>query len=110
VSEPFQSLLTVAVHEASDCTYVCPAGELDLAVCGRVEREVDALLAAGCPVVVVDLRELTFIDSSGVHELVRCRDAAQVQGARLALKLEPGAVSRALEVCGLGDAFDLHRP
>jgi anti-sigma B factor antagonist len=106
VSEPFQSILTVEVHEAPECTYVCPAGEFDVAESGRIEREVDALLDAGCPAVVLDMRRLTFIDSSGVHELLRCLDRTQARGSRLALELEPGAVKRALEVCGVLDLFD----
>jgi anti-sigma B factor antagonist len=110
VSDPFGNLLTVEVREDPRCTYVCPAGELDMAVCGRIEREVEALLDAGCPMVVLDLRELTFADSSGVRELLRCRDAALARGARLALTLEPGAVSRALEVCGVLDLFEVQAP
>ena len=107
MSAPFESLLTVEVREAPDCTLVCAAGELDLAVCGKVEHAVDALLDAGCPAVVVDLRELTFIDSSGVRELLRCRDAAHARGARVALALSPGPVTRALEVCAVLELFEV---
>ena len=110
MSEPFESLLTVEVRETPDCTFVCPAGELDLAVTGRIEREVRALLAAGCPVIVLDLRELTFIDSNGVRELLRSREAARDSGARLELMLVPGAVTRALEVCEVRDVFDVRVP
>jgi anti-anti-sigma factor len=110
MSDPFGSLLTVEVREDAECTYVCPAGELDMAVSGRIEREVEQLLDAGCAVVVLDLRELTFIDSSGIRELLHCRDAATARGARLALTLEPGAVSRALEVSGVRDVFAVHGP
>ena len=105
--DPFESLLTIEVRESPECTFVCPAGELDMAVSGRIEREVDALLDAGCAAVVLDLRELGFIDSSGIRELLRCREAAHARGAKLALALEPGAVNRALEVSGVRDAIDL---
>ena len=106
MSEPFDSILTVEVREAPDCTYVCPAGELDVAESGRIEREVDELLDAGCAVVVLDMRELTFIDSSGVHELLRCLDATRARGSQLALVLKPGPVRRALEVCGVLELFE----
>jgi anti-anti-sigma factor len=106
VSEPFQSILTVEVREAPDCTYVCPAGEFDVAEAGRIEREVGELLDAGCAVVAIDMRELTFIDSSGVHELLRCLEAARARGSRLALVLEEGRVRRALEVCDVLDLFE----
>ena len=106
MSQPFQSILTVDVREAPDCTYVCPAGEFDVAESGRIEREVDALLDRGCPAVVLDMRELTFIDSSGVHELLRCLAKTQARDSSLALVLEPGAVQRALDVCGVLGLFD----
>ena len=110
MSDPFGSLLTIEVRETPECTYVSPSGELDLAVGGRIEREVRALLDAGCPAVVLDLRELTFIDSSGVRELLRSREAALQCGARLELVLAPGAVTRALEVCEVRDVFDVKEP
>ena len=110
MSEPFESLLTVEVRETSDCAFVCPAGELDLAVNGRIEREVRALLDAGCAAVVLDLRELTFIDSSGVRELLRCREAAHERGARLELVLVPGAVTRALKISEVLEVFDVRAP
>jgi anti-anti-sigma factor len=107
MSDPFGSLLTIEVRPDPECTYVCPAGELDMAVCGRIEREVGDLLDAGCPAVVLDLRELTFVDSSGVRELLRCREAARDSGARLELVLAPGAVTRALEVYEIRDLFEV---
>ena len=68
----------------------------------RVLREVGA--------VAIDLRELDFIDSSGVHELLRCRDAALDSGARLHLLVAPRPVSRALELCGVRSRFDERPP
>jgi anti-sigma B factor antagonist len=97
--------LTVRPRDAGMCVIV--AGELDLAAAGRIEREVAALLDAGCGIVEIDLRALEFIDSSGVHELLRCRDLAAARAVPLRLRIAPGAVHRALSICAVLDQFDV---
>jgi len=51
---------------------VVPCGELDLETVPVLERELDAVSAVDpATVIVVDLTELTFMDSTGLHLLVR---------------------------------------
>jgi len=106
MSEAFDSLFGVTVQPREDRVCVVLVGEWDLASSGRLEREVVALLDGDCPAIELDLRELAFIDSSGVHELLRCRDHAAGRDAPLSLVLVPGPVQRALEVCAVLDVFD----
>jgi anti-sigma B factor antagonist len=54
-----------------DRVVVAVTGELDLATVGRVEQEISELYARGFDAVVLDLRALTFIDSTGLRLLVR---------------------------------------
>jgi anti-anti-sigma factor len=54
-------------------------------------------LAAGGTAIVVDLTPLEFIDSSGIHALVRPRS----DSARIELVCPPGNVRRVLEVTKL---------
>ena len=103
---PYDEILTVTLRREPGCTHVVVAGELDIATAGRIEREVRVLLAGGCAAVAIDLRELEFIDSSGVHELLRCRDHALTRGARLHVLVAPGPVSRALDMCGVRGVLD----
>ena len=83
------------------------AGELDLGTAGRIEPEVVALLDAGCAVVEIDLRRLEFTDSSGIHELLRCRELAAGRAVPLRLLIAPGPVLRALTVCAVLDRFEV---
>ena len=106
MTEPYESLLAVTFRRVPGCTHVVVTGELDIAETGRIEREVRLLLGAGCTAIAIDLRALAFIDSSGVHKLLRCRDEALGRGAELTVLLAPGAVSRALDVCGVRDVLD----
>src|SRR5881397_2465567 len=55
------------------------SGELDIASTPGFERAVEDALRAGPERVMIDLREVTFIDSSGIHALLRVRRRATAQ-------------------------------
>ena len=61
------------------------SGELDLATVARVERAVDATLAQGVRMLIVDLSGLSFIDSSGLRLFVVLHQRAVAEGWRLSL-------------------------
>ena len=67
---------------------VAVRGELDLGTSGRLERCLAELLAAGEPV-LLDLRELTFMDSTGLCALLKAREQAQAHDWALAM-VRPG--------------------
>ena len=85
---------------------VVPAGELDLMSAGELEREVAGLYERGFDRVVVDLRSVSFMDSSGLGTLVTLRNAARRQAH--AFVLIPGGwpVERLFEVSGTRGLFD----
>ena len=80
---------------------VALAGECDLAVRDELTS---ALLRAveTAPVVEVDLDELRFIDSTGVHALVTAYHAAQRGGTSVYVANARGVVAQVLEVTGVG--------
>lgn len=56
------------------------AGELDIATVGAFADRCDGLLADGYERLVLDLRDLTFMDSSGLRAIVKLhRDAPGLQ-------------------------------
>jgi anti-sigma B factor antagonist/stage II sporulation protein AA (anti-sigma F factor antagonist) len=83
-------------------------GELDLATAGDVEEAVLGPVRDGRHV-VLDLRELEFMDSSGVRVIVAAHGAAQDGDGRLTIvRAAPGgAVQRVLEISGLEDVLEL---
>lgn len=101
------NLFSVTVQPLEERMCVVVAGELDLSTAGRIESEVVALIDAGCAVVEIDLRALEFVDSSGIHELLRCRDLAAGRAVPLRLRVVPGPVLRALTICAVLERFDV---
>ena len=49
---------------------------------------------------VLDLSEVSFLDSTGVHGLLPAQHNCAEAGVRLALIPGPGAVQHVLEICG----------
>ena len=98
----------MATEPRDGALVVTLAGELDLATAGDVESAVVGPVAGGGHV-VLDLRGLEFMDSSGVRVLVAAHAAAQESGGRLTI-VRPqagGAVSRVLEISGLEGVLEL---
>jgi anti-anti-sigma factor len=86
---------------------VVPHGELDLATAARLQATLDEQFANGVDHVVADLRELTFIDSTGVRTLWSVHQRADRDGMRLSLIVGDGNVQRALRVTGLLERMHL---
>ena len=80
---------------------VTVSGELDVASSQVLESELAKLHDVA--LVVVDLRALTFIDSTGLGVLVRAHQLAQEQGRRFGLVRGNGQVTRLLSLTGLDE-------
>ena len=79
------------------------AGELDMATGPSLEETALALLAERPALLVLDLRGVTFCDSSGIACLIRVRRAAAESGGRLELRSVQGLVRRVLELTGVSE-------
>ncbi|MFH9424159.1 STAS domain-containing protein [Streptomyces sp. NPDC017529] len=87
------------------CRVVCPVGELDLAAAPALRDQLrgnDATLPA---FVVADLRRVTFIDSSGLHELKAAGARCEAAGGWLRLVYEHEAIALLLDLTGLQQRF-----
>ena len=60
---------------------VCPIGEVDVDTVGVVRAQLDELTVAGFTHVILDLRDVTFLDSSGLHLVHLVMDAQAASAA-----------------------------
>lgn len=88
---------------------VAATGELDLATAGVLENEVGGLFDRGFTSVAVDLRGLTFIDSSGLRLLIRLDERARTGSCLFALVDGEGPARRLLDLTHLRDRFTMAR-
>jgi anti-anti-sigma factor len=86
-------------------TVLVVAGELDLASAAALEDELEKAIGDGtrAGTVVVDLRQLEFIDSTGLSALVKAHQRAQESGRRFGLVKGGSQVQRLLALTGLSD-------
>lgn len=80
-------------------------GELDLLGAPAVADTIADLLDVGFQRIVVDLRSVSFIDSSGLRTLLTSRSRAYERGAALALVRGPQQVERVFELTGTSSLF-----
>jgi anti-anti-sigma factor len=76
-------------------------GEVDLASAGILADALTAIDASALDTVVVDLRELTFIDSTGLRAIIAGKNHCAEQGTDFLLVPGPPQVQRLFAVVGL---------
>jgi anti-anti-sigma factor len=84
---------------------VAPRGELDISTVPRFERRLSEALDGGARRLVIDLRELEFMDSTGLTVLVRWGRRATQDGYEIALVRGEPRVHRLFEITGLDSQF-----
>lgn len=95
-----------SVHHGDGVT-VFVRGELDLASAPSLERRLDELFAMPLQSVTLDLAELSFLDSTGLHTLDRLRRDAAERRVRFTLAAVPLMVERLLHVTAMETVFDI---
>ncbi|HEX8105940.1 MAG TPA: STAS domain-containing protein [Solirubrobacteraceae bacterium] len=91
--------LTFDVSESPDAVVVALTGELDVRGSTTLDPEVERLAAAPGPaVVVIDLRGLRFMDSSGLRSMVLADATLRAAGRRLVLVRGEPEVQRVFAV------------
>ena len=102
--EPF----AIDVEEREDRLVVVPRGELDMASAPELEQTVLPRLTEGAWV-VLDLRSLDFIDSSGLRVVVGAHRAAESDGGRFTcVRGTPGStVHRIVEIAGIDGVIEM---
>ena len=109
VTAPARSVTTLSITPvvAGEQAWLRIAGAVDLVTATQLA---DALRAAerDRPAVIgLDLSDMTFLDSSGVHVLVAANRRARLAGRRFVLANPGDAVRRVLTITGLDRQIEL---
>jgi anti-sigma B factor antagonist len=94
-SSPF---FRIVVQPEPERVRVILHGEFDLATVAQLETQVDELRAGGASAIVLDLRQLSFMDSTGLRLLLRLDAESRANGLRFSIVDSEGPVRRLLEL------------
>lgn len=92
----------LTVRDTGTWIVVAPTGDIDIATVDRVRSALrDAKGDAA-----LDLREVTFLDTSGLRVIIQEDRRAREEGRRFALVAGSPEVLRVLEIAGVADRLD----
>ncbi len=97
--------LTIETTSAPGVQTIVLASEADLAGTAAIEAAIEQASLAESPLVVVDLRNLTFIDSSGLQSLIRGHEHCLLRGHEMQIIPGPANVQRLFELTGMVDVL-----
>lgn len=94
------STFTVRREQRGRTVHLYLTGELDLVGAAVLEGAISKERVAGHTDLVVDLEDVTFMDSSGLRSLLKEHNETVRGGPRFAIVKAPAVVRRLLEVTG----------
>ena len=110
----------VETQRREHVTIVQPHGELDIATIDTLRSTLNAAIAEtlgaalesvdGAARLVLDLRGLSFIDSTGLHLLMAFDERARRNGLQLTIIAPTPPIDRAIQVCGLDQVLPFALP
>ena len=95
-------------YSRDGCTIVWAQGEIDVATAPDLRHELADAVSVGRCKVIVDLTQVTFMDSTGLNILVRARRAAEARGGELRLVGAGETIRRLMCITGLDQIFTIH--
>jgi anti-sigma B factor antagonist len=93
------------IRSLDDCVVVEVEGEVDIATAPLLHDALFDAIASQASCVVADLGRVDFMDSSGIHVIIRANNAAFEHGAELILRAPRPNVARVIELVGLAESL-----
>jgi anti-anti-sigma factor len=101
------NLLELLTEKDGSTVRLALQGELDVASAGRVEAELARIEQDAPETLVLDLRELAFMDSTGLRVIVAADDRAREQERRLLIVRGSDTVQRIIEMTRLDARLEI---
>jgi anti-sigma B factor antagonist len=95
--------LQIDLRQESDRVVVTLAGELDMANAPLLASTIESEQLTGTPTVVLDLQQLTFLDSTGLRIILAAREQCWRRSQEFAVTPGSPQVQRLLSVTGVGE-------
>ena len=107
MSSPAWQPFSVTVSTDGERATVVLRGELDLSGVDRAREAIEQAEASATSLVILDLSELDFLDSTGLEVILRAARRAQDEGRRLIVQRPSRYVMRLLEMTAIAQSLDI---
>ena len=97
-------------HRVGDLALVRPIGELDIATVPEVDRQLRRLSEAGDQHLVLDLRDVSFMDSSGLRLILAWRERSGSHDGDFSIIAGNEVVERVFETTRVRDLLTFTEP
>jgi len=94
---------SVEERRQGDAAVLMVSGELDLRTGPELEERLTGAFRSGIELVILDLRQIDFMDSTGLRVLLAAHQRAHETGRRFALVRGADQVERVLTLTGVRD-------
>jgi anti-sigma B factor antagonist len=105
---PPTQAFSVSQHRLGDIRVVVPRREIDFVTAPALASALDRAVEEGSSKVVVDLCDVTFMDSSGAHVLLETAERLGIMDRQFSVICVRGPISRLLEILNLTERFALY--
>jgi anti-sigma B factor antagonist len=102
-----QSVFRVEVRSEGRAAIIAVSGELDLASSPSLEVELERVSDADLELLVLDLRRLEFMDSTGLSVILKAHQRLADEGRALYVVRGSQQVQRLLDVTGVAERIQL---
>ena len=107
MGSPTWQPFSVTVSEDGDVVTVCLRGELDLSGVDRAREAIEQAESGQAGLLVLDLSQLDFLDSTGLEVILRAARRAHDSGRRLIVQKPSRYVRRLLEMTAIDQSLDI---
>lgn len=101
-------LISLDARSVNGCCLVTVSGEVDMVTTPHLRSYLHQQVEQVVSALVLDLREVGFLGSSGLAVLVETLDWTRERGIELRLVCDSREVVRPLEATGLSELFEIH--
>jgi anti-anti-sigma factor len=103
MTSPGEEMLRIATELDGERATVSMSGELDLASAGRLDTTIAELCTDGVRRILLEMGELSFMDSTGLRSVLISAELCAVNGCELLIGSTSPQVERLFEVSGVGE-------
>jgi anti-anti-sigma factor len=107
VGAPSWQPFSATVATDGDRATVSLRGELDMSAVDRAREAIEQAEAGGATLLVLDLSELEFMDSTGLEVVLRAARRARDSGRRLIVQRPSRYVRRLLEMTAIDQSLEV---